>query len=132
MKLRETPYILRIHASKKKQGHEEYYAELLLYCPFRNELNDLSTDENICLNLFLSNFEILKENRQKLFPFSNEIDEMKILLESSESTRPEHIFDTLDSLILYPTKKADMFIITLEFFDVNFVLIIKLLLVSDL
>ena len=41
------------------------------------------------------NFEMLKENRQKLFPFSNEIDEMKILLELSESTRPEHIFDTL-------------------------------------
>ena len=29
MRLRETLYNLRFHASRKKQGHEEYYAELL-------------------------------------------------------------------------------------------------------
>ena len=34
MRLQESPYVLRIHASKKKSGHEEYYAELLLFYPF--------------------------------------------------------------------------------------------------
>ena len=35
MRLRELPYVLRIHASKKKQDHEEFYAELLFFTLFR-------------------------------------------------------------------------------------------------
>ena len=42
------------------------------------------------------NFDLLKQNRKKIFPYSNEIEEMKVLLESSDSTRPEHLCDTLD------------------------------------
>ena len=96
MKLRETAYVLRIHASKKKQGYEEYYAELLLFLPYRNEENDLPTDENGCQELFLFNFELLRQNRLKIFPYSNEIEAMRILLETTSDTKPEHIYDTLD------------------------------------
>ena len=97
MRLRDTPYILRIHSSKKKQGHEEYYAELLLFYPYRNEENDLTTEETQCQNLFLANYELIRQNRLKLYPCSKEIEQMKILLETSDDTRPEHLFDTLDA-----------------------------------
>ena len=97
MRLRDTPYILRIHSSKKKQGHEEYYAELLLFYPYRNEENDLTTDEIQCQNLFLANYVLIRQNRLKLYPCSKEIEQMKILLETSDDTRPEHLFDTLDA-----------------------------------
>jgi len=96
MRLRESPYVLRIHTSKKKFGHEEYYAELLLFYPFWKEETDLPIDEIGCKNLFLANFDLLKQNRQKLFPYSTKIEEMKILLEESDSSRPEYIYDTLD------------------------------------
>ena len=96
MRLQESPYVLRIHASKKKSGHEEYYAELLLFYPFWKEEDDLAIDEIGCQNLVLANYDLLKQNRQKLFPYSTEIEEMKILLEKSDSNWPEHIYDTLD------------------------------------
>ena len=44
----ELPYVFRIHASKKKQDHEEFYAELLLFFPFQDEENDLTTEEKGC------------------------------------------------------------------------------------
>ena len=57
MRLRELPYVLRIHASKKKQDHEEFYAELLLLYPFQDEKNYITTEENGCQELFLSNYD---------------------------------------------------------------------------
>ena len=42
MKLRGKPYVLRLHASHRKQGYEELYAELQLYYPWRNEVEDLA------------------------------------------------------------------------------------------
>ena len=32
----------------------------------------------------------------KIFPYSDEIEAMRILLETTSETKPEHIYDTLD------------------------------------
>ena len=37
MRLRNSPSILRIHASNKKKGNEKIFSELLLFLPWRDE-----------------------------------------------------------------------------------------------
>ena len=37
MKSRNLTYVLRIHSSKKKHGHEEYYAALHSFYPWKEE-----------------------------------------------------------------------------------------------
>ena len=98
MKLRTKPYVIKLHASHRKQGYEELYAELQLYYPWRNEVIDLSrkSEENI-QKLFQQHQEIIDSNRKKAFPYSKEIDHMKELLSSLENERPQDLLDNLDS-----------------------------------
>ena len=44
MRLRGFPAVMRIHSSKKKDGYEEQYSELLLYSSWRNEVNEFHPD----------------------------------------------------------------------------------------
>ena len=53
MRLRLQPAILRIHASKKKVGYEQYYADMQLFLPWTDENLDLHlNDENNCIRKF--------------------------------------------------------------------------------
>ena len=59
MIIRNFPAILRMHSSKKKEGLEECYAELLLYYPWRDEEVDLKRE--LCNNLYNDNKDIIEK-----------------------------------------------------------------------
>ena len=85
MKARSHPSIIRLHASKKKKGYEEPYAELLLFLPWRNEIKELFSDkEEKCYQTFNTNLEIINANRQKMLPFSKKLTEIIETLEGLE------------------------------------------------
>jgi hypothetical protein len=99
MKLRKYPYVLRLHASHKKQGNEQFYAELQLYYPWRNEKVDLNrNNEDEIASLYIQNQETIETNRAHVFPYSNTVERMKDLLDSlDDDGRPRELLDALDS-----------------------------------
>ena len=86
MRLRVSPSILRIHSSKKKGGNKGFYAELLLYCPWRNENIDLKPP----IDKFNENFELVKENKKAN---SDMIDVMRDLIQNPSDARPLHLMN---------------------------------------
>jgi hypothetical protein len=99
MAQRNCPSILRLHSSKKKEGHEQQYAELLLFTPWRNEESDLFRyDPEQCVTLYKDNFPVLKVNKETLFPYCSELEEIQKAMEDGTfDSRPAHIYDMLDS-----------------------------------
>ena len=89
MRLRVSPSILRIHSSKKKKGNEGFYAELLLYCHWRNENVDLKPP----IDKFNENFELVKENKKAIYPNSDMIDVMRDLIQNPADARSLHLMD---------------------------------------
>ena len=74
MRVRAFQAILRIHnSSKKKESHEQFYAELLLYFPWRNEVECLKRNDAVeCEKLYHSNYEeIIEKNKEKLCPYQS-------------------------------------------------------------
>ena len=102
LSLRGMQAILRIHNSKKKHGesHEYYYAEQMLFLPWRNEVADLHRHDPIaCINQFMENLELISQNKKKLFPFSDHSEEFLERLETidiSLDQRPSHLGEYLD------------------------------------
>ena len=58
MALRTKPFVLRIHASKKKEYLEGIYSELLLYLPWRDE-KDLKAGTQDSVNMFNDNQKVI-------------------------------------------------------------------------
>ena len=103
MKLRASPYVLRIYAGKRKDPIEESYSELLLFTAWRDEkgtfCNDKKDFRDIIRVMFLRddeeildiNEDILRNtpkkgceverNRKKIYPHSERISELRELLE---------------------------------------------------
>ena len=71
MRLRKMPYVMHIHASKRKEAHEQFYTKLSLFCPFQNKATELPFDEKECLKSFNADFILIKVNRQKILPFAD-------------------------------------------------------------
>ena len=71
--------VLRIHSSAKKDGEEEYFAEMQLFSPWRSE--DLKAWENpeICIKEYQKRQKSINKVKVKTYPFSmNElIEEIK-------------------------------------------------------
>ena len=40
MRLRTYPIVLRVHSSKRKEGHEHHYAELMLFSHWRDKIKE--------------------------------------------------------------------------------------------
>jgi hypothetical protein len=101
MTLRTCPAVLRIHASKKKtEAHEFYYAEAMLYFPWRSEIDDLHRNSpQDCVLLFENNLDLMAQNKKAIFPFCDATAEFLHKLETvnPNDIRPAHIYDTLDS-----------------------------------
>ncbi len=96
MAQRSNPCILRLHNSKKKEGHEQHYAEMMLYLPWRDEETDLKRFDPVgCEALFSRNKSIIMENKQGIFPNSGIIEAME-MLEEEGLLRPQHLYETLD------------------------------------
>ena len=68
MRLRAFPAVMRIHSSKKKDGHEKQYSELLLYTSWRKEEDFHAENAELCIQKFLQKQEEIKEgpNQQRL------------------------------------------------------------------
>ena len=93
MKLRGYPFVLRIHSSKNKKDElESLYAELQLFFHWRSE-EKLKTNINETFN---AEYETILRNKTQIFPNSSMIDEMRELLESSNETRPQHMYENID------------------------------------
>ena len=89
MKLRNSPLILRIHSSTKKKEDEGIYSELLLFFPWRNE----EEMREKCRENFNDNFEIIKMNKEAIYPNSTMVDVMRDLIEKPDDARPLHLVD---------------------------------------
>ena len=92
MQARNSPFIMRIHSSKKKKADEGKYSELLLYFPWRSEAK-LREGFNDTFNV---NYDIIMKNKQQIYPNSNMIDEMRDILENNDDTRPKHLCEMID------------------------------------
>jgi hypothetical protein len=98
MAQRNIPCIIRLHSSKRKEGHEQYYAELLLFTPWRDEESELfRNDPEACINLYKERFQVLKTNKESIFPYSTEMEEVQQAIDDGTfDFRPAHIYDMLD------------------------------------
>ncbi len=100
MQLRGRPSVLRLHESKKKkEEHEFYYSELLLFHPWQNETAQLyRNDVKKCKALYKKYFTEISERRKKMFPYLDSVEEAMARLEESslQDVRPSHITDNLD------------------------------------
>ena len=90
-RLRKFCSVLRIHASSKKDGLEEYYAEMQLFSPWREEKLKEWKDPNQCVAQFQERQRDIHKVRTKIFPFSmNQIMEefkaQEVLNRISEET----------------------------------------------
>ena len=79
-RLRKFSTVLRIHSSAKKEGEEEYFAELQLFSPWRSSQLELWTDPEECIKEYQRRMETISIVKGKTFPFCmNEIlAEMKL------------------------------------------------------
>ena len=97
MKLKRTFKVLRNHTSKKKEGVEEHYSEMLLFSAWRNEIRDLKRDVKECYNQYLEKRIEIDSNRKALYPGESKIDYLEDQELEVESLRPVHIYDMLAS-----------------------------------
>ena len=95
MRLRSFPAVMRIHNSKKKDGHEKNYSELLLYTSWRDEKHFHSKDFEKCIEIYKNKLEEIVRNKDMIYPGEGTID----LLENFdlEANKPEHVYDALDN-----------------------------------
>ena len=100
MRLRGFPAVMRIHSSKKKEGHEKHYSEMVLFCHFRNEVEDFHRfDTGKCIKTYEEKRFQLDGNRKLMFPGEATLDLMTEDLFDNEvlQNRPCHIYDALNS-----------------------------------
>ena len=95
LRLRNFPAVMRIHSSKKKDGHEQHYSELLLFTAWDDEKQFHADDADECINMYHEKFEEIKQNKETIYPG----EETLLLMENIdlEHNKPEHMFDMLDS-----------------------------------
>ena len=92
MRLRNYPLVLRIHDSKKKDGNEQEYSELLLFSAWRDEEQDISRDDTV--NCFVEKRDEIEKNREAIYPGDSTIGTFDTV--DLELMRPTHVADTLD------------------------------------
>ena len=96
MGLRRIPLVLRYHNSKKKEGHEEHYSELLLFCSWRNETKDFHRhNPKRCTETYDEKIDELRANKECIFPGEDFM--AAHTTEDIEESRPLHLYDTLAS-----------------------------------
>ena len=95
MRLRTKPIVLRYHLSKKKEGHEEPYSEMLLFHPWRNEVEEFHRYEaEKCIAEYAKKTERINAIKGSIFPGEKAIELYNFDL--IEENRPQHIYDALN------------------------------------
>ena len=96
MKLRRFPLVLRIHSSKRKEGHEEHYSELVLFVPWRDERKEFCRwDPKQCIEIYNMKKNELQANKAKVFPGEEIIDALNTV--DLEQLKPSHLYDSIAS-----------------------------------
>lgn len=96
MRLRSYPMVLRYHNSKKKEGHEQHYSEMVLFHHWRNEEVEFKRNSvKDCIEVYQS-----KENEiealKRAFLLGD--DAISSLDDSDrDQERPSHVYDELDA-----------------------------------
>ena len=123
MKLRSTPFILRIFNGNRKDSIEDLYSQLLLFSPWRDENkinpwnnNDVRLKNDVVdfkkereaaiVQMFNGdeaeddeNANLITENentKQMIYPFSKKLDSIRELLEKENFQRSSTIFDSIN------------------------------------
>jgi hypothetical protein len=86
---------MRIHSSKKKDGHEQHYSELLLYTAWDDENYFHADDANECIQVYHDKLEEILQNKETIYPGEGTVALMENV--DLQLNKPEHIFDMLDS-----------------------------------
>ena len=108
MKLRKTRAVMRIHKVKESlDQHQFFYSQLLLFKPWTNE-SELHADSlHLCMELYKEACDCpqhkegeeipskVNKVKNKLLPFTNNVEEARAMLEEMPSIRAEHIGDIL-------------------------------------
>ena len=95
MRLRQKQIVLRYHLSKKKEGHEEHYSEMLLFSPWRDEVKELyrySAED--CVLEYQRRLETISAIKETIFPGEGAIAPYDFDL--LEENRPQHVYDTIN------------------------------------
>ena len=96
MRCKVIPSVVRTHASNKKEGSEQFYAEIFLWSSWRKEEEEIKKDLDECKQIYNERLEEIQTNRNKIYPH----EEAMNLLDFDrdlEEVRPAHIFDHLDA-----------------------------------
>ena len=95
MILRKRMAVLRMHRSNKKEGYEQYYAEMMLFSHWRNEEQELHpNDQAKCLEEYKNREQEINLVKNWIFPGENALDLEDF--EYLEENRPQHVYDMLD------------------------------------
>ena len=96
MRCRTKPCVLRTHSSKKKEGAEQFYAEIQLFLPWRSE-DEIDRDPEKCKQIYDDNFDdIIKKNRKAIYPFEEVLNFLDTDVNLKE-IRPTLLYDQLDA-----------------------------------
>ena len=96
MRCRKKPCVLRTHSSKKKEGAEQYYAEIQLFHPWRSE-DEIDRDPEKCKERYDIVFpKTIKKNRKAIYPFEEVLNFLDTNVDLKEM-RPTLLYDQLDA-----------------------------------
>ena len=95
IRLRPYPAVMRIHNSRKKEGHEREYLELQLFTYWRDETLFYAKEMEKCTEVYQNKLEEICRNKNAIFPGEGKLD----LLENFdlEKNKPQHVYNTLDN-----------------------------------
>ena len=108
MRLRNIPFVLRMHDYSKEDAQKEMYSEILRYHPFQNEQELPINDFDKCIQLFSekdpgedmkpieSQKSKIQKVKEKIFPFKKYVESSRELIQDLQDFRPQHIGDQLD------------------------------------
>ena len=96
MRLRSYPLVLRYHNSKKKEGHEQHYSELVLFYHWRKEAVEFKRNSvEGCVRVYQSRESEIKALKNALFLGDDTIACLDDADRDQE--RPSHVYDELDA-----------------------------------
>ena len=89
MRLRTKAVVMRYHLSNKKEGHEECYFEMMLFYPWRNEVEDLFRyNDEKCIEKYESSKEEITLVKSQIFPGEKALEIYDF--DRIEQCRPNH------------------------------------------
>ena len=96
MRLRAYPAVMRIHNSRKKDGHEQHYSELLLFTHWRDEEKEFYPESaNDCIEEFQKRLDMIKRNKNMIYPGEGTLDMVENV--NLDIQAPAHICNMLDA-----------------------------------